>query len=89
MGDAYMFKRDEVTDMEEVEKSRSEYRKQNVDTTSNIHDDETPYKQIFDPNVRYEPNRQLNQSVIVKAQELKDLYKWGRRIGNIQYRDGV
>jgi hypothetical protein len=37
---------------------------------------------------RYHFDKRLNQSAITKWQPFKDIYKFGRRIGNIQYKEG-
>lgn len=91
VGDVYNFKRPIITP-ESVEMIRNEYN--NVsNTTSDIHGD-----QRLDP--REENNTiqregvfkwdwRTNQSLLTKWQPFKDIYKFGRRIGNIQYKEGV
>lgn len=87
IGDSYMFKRTEITDMSAFEKIRKGYEIANNETTSNIHG--STITDIVDRTVHYNYNKTLNQTTLVKVQELRDIYKYGRRMGNIQYRDGM
>jgi hypothetical protein len=54
---------------------------ENVLTTSNIHPGD-----IYGT---FKYDWRLNENLLVKLQEFKDIYKFGRRIGNIHYRDGI
>lgn len=91
MGDDYEFKRD-VTHLEDVhtELARKEYEGvTDIKTTSDTHgnyENRNTVKQS--PFGYYHFDRRLNQSTLTKWQPFKDIYKFGRRIGNIQYKDG-
>lgn len=88
IGDDYMFNRDNVT-ADAVEEIREEYN-HNSQTTSDIHgnkEDESADKKS--PMGYYHFDWRLNQSTLTKWQPFKDIYKFGRRIGNIQYKDGM
>ena len=88
IGDDYMLNRDNVT-ADAVEEIREEYN-HNSQTTSNIHgnkEDKNTGKKS--PMGYYHFDWRLNQSTLTKWQPFKDIYKFGRRIGNIQYKDGM
>jgi len=88
IGDDYIFNRDNVT-ADAVEEIREEYN-HNSQTTSNIHgnkEDKNTGKKS--PMGYYHFDWRLNQSTLTKWQPFKDIYKFGRRIGNIQYKDGM
>lgn len=96
IGDDYEFKRD-IVNIEEPRswnKSVSESNPSNITTTSNIHGEEPKSSKIHDgvdnPKVSttYKFDRRLKQAAIIKWQPFKDIYKFGRRIGNIQYKEG-
>ena len=85
IGDDYMFKRD-LANAADVEEIRKEYN-YNAETTSNIH---------AITNTRFNESdfipvhvRAVEQTALKKIQEFKDIYKYGRRIGNIQYKEGL
>lgn len=99
IGDDYEFKRD-VVDFQNID-TRKEWKLEvyesdplNVKTTANIHGREPKLEKIRDgvdnPKIstRYNFDKRLKQSVITKRQLLKDIYKFGRRLGNIQYKEG-
>lgn len=89
IGDDYMFNRDNIT-AEAVEEIRKEYN-HNSQTTSDIHGDKRPRntdRTKKDPKGFYHFDWRLNQSLLTKWQPFKDIYKFGRRIGNIQYKEG-
>lgn len=87
IGDDYMFNRKNIT-AEDVEEIREEYN-HNSQTTADIHDDKTPINtDKRNPKGFYHFDWRLNQSLLTKWQPFKDVYKFGRRIGNIQYKDG-
>ena len=89
IGDDYMFNRDNIT-AEAVEEIRKEYN-HNSQTTSDIHGDKRPRnadRTRKDPKGFYHFDWRLNQSLLTKWQPFKDIYKFGRRIGNIQYKEG-
>lgn len=87
IGDSYTFNRKEV----DIEEDRSENAAFNdvykVYTTSNIHS--TRNDNDFSNNLRYKFDWRLKESALTKLQKFKDIYKFGRRMGNIQYRDGI
>lgn len=84
IGDDYEFKRD-LTNLESVHKELSEYRNvEKIRTTSNTHGDNTYCSDSW----TYEFDNRLNQKAIINTQIFKDIYKFGRRLGNIQYKDG-
>lgn len=84
IGDDYEFKRD-LTNLTEVHKVRAEYNNVNdIRTTSNTHGNNT-YRS---DNWTYKFDRRLNQKAIINLQKFKDIYKFGRRLGNIQYKEG-
>ncbi len=93
IGDDYEFKRD-LVDLNNARSNNLEVSNSNpinITTTSNIHGTELKsYKEdkILGPSVVYKYDKRLKQSAIVKWQPFKDIYKFGRRIGNIQYKDG-
>lgn len=86
IGDDYEFKRI-PTLLNEARSNRPEVSTWNpniITTTSNIHG-----QNFNTSHWTYHFDRRLNQSAIVKWQPFKDIYKFGRRIGNIQYKDGI
>ena len=84
IGDDYEFKRD-LTNLELVHKELSEYRNvEKIRTTSNTHGDNTYRSDSW----TYKFDNRLNQKAIINTQEFRDIYKFGRRLGNIQYKDG-
>lgn len=86
IGDDYEFKRI-PTPLNEARSNRPEVSTWNpniITTTSNIHG-----QNFNTSHWTYHFDRRLNQSAIVKWQPFKDIYKFGRRIGNIQYKDGI
>lgn len=93
IGDDYEFKRDavELNESRAIRLEVSDSNPTNVTTTSNIHGEELKqYKEpkIFGPSVTYKYDKRLKQSALIKWQPFKDIYKFGRRIGNIQYKEG-
>ena len=91
IGDDYMFKRDELsfTD-QDYEYVREEYPSHQSSTTSNIHDCEDNKEYLnLGPEVEYKWDWRLHQNAICKTQQLKDIYEFGRRMGNIQYKNGM
>jgi hypothetical protein len=97
IGDDYEFKRD-LVNIEEPRswnKSVSESNPSNITTTSNIHGQEPKPEKIHagidNPKIstRYKFDERLKQTTIIKWQPFKDIYKFGRRIGNIQYKEGL
>lgn len=89
IGDSYEFKRDliKAEDVEEIRKEYDSNLNPNTSTTSNIHgnkEDDSDFKSQFG---KFHFDKRLNQSAITKWQPFKDIYKFGRRIGNIQYKD--
>ena len=92
IGDDYEFKRD-VTELKEVhsELVRKEYTGiSQIKTTSDTHGNlEDTNIDKHSPHGYYHFDKRLNQSVIIKWQPFKDIYKFGRRIGNIQYKEGL
>ena len=103
IGDDYEFKRDcfdQSNPLDQARANRLEVQTSDstdIRTTSNIHGDEvtdpTGYKQPENSgqNPRfwtYKFDKRLNQSALTKWQPFKDIYKFGRRIGNIQYKEG-
>lgn len=82
IGDDYTFKRDEITPSYE----REEYPTNTTWTTSNIHKDKE-YRELED--TVYKWDWRLHQKAIVKTQTLCDIYKHGRRLGNMQYKNGM
>ena len=84
IGDDYEFKRD-LVDLTPVHKERAEYDDvEKIRTTSNTHSD-NPYRS---DTWTYKFDNRLNQKALVNLQQFKDIYKFGRRIGNIQYKEG-
>ena len=100
IGDDYEFKRD-IVDFQDVDARRdwklevSESDPSNVTTTSNIHGREPKLEKIREGvdnpkrSTTYKFDERLKQSVIIKQQLFKDIYKFGRRLGNIQYKEGT
>jgi hypothetical protein len=89
IGDSFEFKRD-VVDL----KSSREWNlavgdsdQSTVTTTSNTHGKKDGAVNLNNPRGVYHWDRRLNQSVITKWQPFKDIYSYGRRIGNIQYKN--
>lgn len=87
IGDDYMFNRKDIT-AEEVEEIRQEYN-YNSQSTSDVHGDKENDRIKTSPYGYYHFDKRLNQSTLVKWQPFKDIYKFGRRIGNIQYKEGL
>ena len=90
IGDDYIFKRTPV-DLTSGHKERGEYEDVlKIHTTSNIHGDleSTQTETEHSPKGCYHFDKRLNQSVLTKWQPFKDMYKFGRRVGNIQYKEG-
>ena len=85
VGDDYEFKRDLANVVEpRTEKLEvSESNPNNIKTTSDIHGQKSNPKL----STEYKYDKRLNQSTIVKWQPIKDIYKFGRRIGNTQYKE--
>lgn len=92
IGDDYEFNRKNVP-LESVHSglAREEYADvTDIRTTSDVHGNKEALNTIIQsPKGYYHFNKRLNQSVLTKWQPFKDIYKFGRRIGNIQYKDGV
>lgn len=90
IGDDYEFKRD-LADIKESRMNRLEVSQSNplnVRTSSNVHGIEPKEEYKFPKNsTEYKYDKRLNQSTITKHQEVKDIYKYGRRIGNTQYKE--
>lgn len=87
IGDDYEFKRQIVqcANARKIRLEISETDPEKVTTTSDIHE------KINAPigiDVRYKWDWRLHQNAIVKTQQLLDMYKVGRRLGNIQYKEG-
>ena len=86
LGDDYEFKRKLANSVAprtgKLEVSQS--NQNNVTTTSNIHGERNDVPKI---STEYKYDERLNQSAIVKWQPIKDIYKYGRRIGNTQYKE--
>jgi hypothetical protein len=88
IGDDYEFKRD-VVNFENINFRKNERLEvsqsnpNNVKTTSNVHNADKEIK----PFTFYKFDKRLKQKAIVKIQEFKDIYKFGRRLGNIQYKE--
>lgn len=90
IGDDYVFKRTPV-DLTSGHKERGEYEDVlKIHTTSNIHGDleSTQIETEHSPKGYYCFDKRLNQSALTKWQPFKDMYKFGRRVGNIQYKEG-
>lgn len=83
IGDDYTFKRDEIT----PDYERKEYPDNVTWTTSNIHKNNKEYREL--ENTVYKWDWRLHQMAIVNTQELRDIYKHGRRLGNMQYKNGM
>lgn len=84
IGDDYEFKRD-LVNLTPAHKERAEYDDvEKIRTTSNTHGDNTYRSDTW----TYKFDNRLNQKALVNLQQFKDIYKFGRRIGNIQYKDG-
>lgn len=84
IGDDYEFKRD-LVDLTPVHKERAEYNDvEKIRTTSNTHGDDSYRSDTW----TYKFDNRLNQKALVNLQQFKDIYKFGRRIGNIQYKEG-
>lgn len=86
IGDDYMFNRKDIT-ANAVEEIRKEYDN-NSQSTSDIHGDKSS-NPSHSPYGYYHFDRRLNQSSLIKWQPFKDIYEFGRRIGNIQYKNGM
>lgn len=85
IGDSYEFKRD-VTTLSSEHKERAEYNGVNqIKTTSDTHGNNLYRSDTW----RYKLDKRLNQQVLIKHQDFKDIYKFGRRLGNIQYKDNL
>lgn len=90
IGDDYVFKRTPVN-LTSGHKEHSEYENvSDIHTTSNIHGDleSTQLETEHSPKGYYHFDKRLNQSALTKWQPFKDMYKFGRRVGNIQYKEG-
>ena len=87
IGDDYMFNRTDIT-AEAVEEIRQEYN-HNSQSTSDVHGNKENDRIKTSPCGYYRFDKRLNQSALIKWQPFKDIYKFGRRIGNIQYKDGL
>ena len=94
IGDDYIFNRKEI-DGKDVRTGGDDkfpvFANQKPDTTSNIHydrDDKNP-RDSHDPHGEYKYDRRLKQYALTKWQPIKDIYDYGRRIGNTQYKDGI
>lgn len=87
IGDDYMFNRKNIT-AEDVEEIRQEYD-HNSQSTSDVHGNKENDRIKTSPYGYYRFNKRLNQSALIKWQPFKDIYKFGRRIGNIQYKEGL
>ena len=85
IGDEYMFNRKDIT-AESIEEIREEYN-HNSQTTSDIHENKEEAVDKAYPRGVYHFDNRLKQSLLTKWQPFKDIYKFGRRIGNIQYKD--
>lgn len=83
IGDDYTFKRDEIAPIYE----RKEYPDNVTWTTSNIHENNKEYREL--ENTVYKWDWRLHQTAIVNTQKLRDIYKHGRRLGNMQYKNGM
>ena len=83
IGDDYEFKRD-LANVVEPRLSNLGEDPNIITTTSNIHGEKSNPKL----STVYKFDKRLNQSAITKWQPFKDIYKFGRRIGNIQYKEG-
>lgn len=83
IGDDYTFKRDEIAPIYE----RKEYPDNVTWTTSNIHKNDKEYREL--ENTVYKWDWRLHQMAIVNTQKLRDIYKYGRRLGNMQYKNGM
>ena len=83
IGDDYTFKRDEIA----PDYKRKEYPNNATWTTSNIHENDKEYRELED--TVYKWDWRLHQMAIVNTQELRDIYKHGRRLGNMQYKNGM
>ena len=86
IGDDYMFNRKSIQ-AEDVEEIREEYN-HNSQSTSDIHENKENGRTKRSPQGYYHFDKRLNQSALIKWQPFKDIYKFGRRIGNIQYKEG-
>lgn len=89
IGDDYEFKRDLVTldRQRAIRKEVSDQNPNNIRTTSNVHGQEPKEYKETKLSTRYEYDKRLNQSTVVKWQPVKDIYKYGRRVGNTQYKE--
>ena len=86
IGDDYMFNRINIQ-ADEVEEIREEYD-HNSQSTSNIHENKENGRLKTSPFGYYHFDNRIKQSIFTKWQPFKDIYKFGRRIGNIQYKEG-
>ena len=87
IGDDYTFKRDLIT-ADVHEEIRPEYD-HNFETTSNLHHPITNTRFTHVNGLTAKKIRVVNQTGLTKLQVFKDIYKFGRRLGNIQYKEGV
>jgi len=83
IGDDYTFKRNKIV----PDYQREEYPSNITWTTSNIHKNNKEYRKL--ENTVYKWDWRLHQMAIVNTQELRDIYKHGRRLGNMQYKNGM
>ena len=89
IGDSYVFNR-KIISGQDVENSRKEYETRNPDTTSNVHEDNSQAQDVrneHSPYGNYKYDKRLNQYALTKWQPIKDIYDYGRRIGNTQYKE--
>ena len=86
LGDDYEFKRDLVTlnEQRSIRKEVDDQNPNNIRTTSNVHGERNDDPKI---STKYKYDERLKQSAIVKWQPIKDIYKYGRRVGNTQYKE--
>ena len=91
IGDSYMLKRDDI--YPEASRTNSEIiNTELVKTTSNLHPGNENPNNLVGSDSRYGAFKydwRLKENLLVKWQPFKDVYKFGRRIGNIQYKEDV
>lgn len=87
IGDSYMNKRELITPTEN-RSSNDAINTQKVKTTSNLHNETIVWPDEARFGV-FKWDWRLKENLLVKWQPFKDIYKFGRRIGNIQYKDSV